>query len=151
MKSGLVAALAALLAVALVIAGCGGGGDAELSKAEVIEKGDAICKTSSRQIEDEAEKFAEDNDIDTGNPTKKQQEEVIETVVAPGLRSEAEELEGLGAPREGAKQLETTLAALNTGIDKLESEPGLLLGDKNPLGKASTLAGEFGFEACGQE
>ncbi|HVY97811.1 MAG TPA: hypothetical protein VHA54_12690 [Solirubrobacterales bacterium] len=152
MSKRFIALLAGVVAIVAIVAGCGSSDDSSsLSKAEFIKQGDEICKSSSKQIEAEAEEFAEDNNVDTSNPTKKQQEEVIEEVVAPGLRSEADELEALGTPKEDGDKAEAVLAALDSGVSEIEGEAAAVLSNDNPLEKASKLAREFGFKSCGQE
>lgn len=152
MSKRFIALLAGVVAIVAVLAGCGSSSDSSsLSKAEFIKQGDEICKSSSKQIETEAEEFAEENNVDTSNPTKKQQEEVIEEIVAPGLRNEADELEALGTPKEDGDKAEAVLAALDSGVSEIEDEAGVVLGSSNPLEKASKLADEFGFKTCGQE
>lgn len=146
-----IALLAGVVAIVAVLAGCGSSDSSSLSKAEFIKQGDEICKSSSKQIETEAEEFAEKNKVNTGNPTKKQQEEVIEEVVAPGLRNEADELEALGTPKEDGDKAEAVLSALDSGVSEIEDEAAVVLGSNNPLEKASKLADEFGFKTCGQE
>ncbi len=152
MSKRFIALLAAVVAIVAIAAGCGSSDSgSSLSKAEFIKQGDEICKSSSKQIETEAEEFAKENNVDTSKPTKKQQEEVIEEVVAPGLRSEAEELEALGTPKEDGEKAEAVLTALDSGVSEIEDEAAVVLSSKSPLEKASKLAGEFGFKNCGQE
>jgi hypothetical protein len=151
--------LAGIVAAAAVIAGCGSSDDSStdsttaLTKAEFIKQGDAICEKGSKQIEDEAEAFADENDVDTENPTDEQQEEVIETVVGPSLQTQADELGELGAPSGEEAKVTAMLEALEEGAEELESDPGALLGSdgSDPIDKANDLANEFGFKACGQE
>lgn len=148
------ALLVGLLALVLLVAGCGGGGDSSseaLTKAEFIKQGDEICKKAEAQLEDEAEEFAEENEIDTENPSKVEKEEVIETVVAPALHRQAEEIGELGAPSGEEEAVEEILEALETGADELEAEPQKLFSSESPIEEAGTLAQEFGFKECGGE
>jgi maltose-binding protein MalE len=155
----LIVLLAGIVAVAAVVAGCGSSDDGStdsttaLTKAQFIKQGDAICEKGSKQIEDEAEAFAEENDVDTEKPTDDQQEEVIETVVGPSLQSQADELSELGAPSGEEAKVTAMLDALEEGAQELETDPGVLLGKdgSDPLGEANKLANEFGFKSCGQE
>lgn len=158
MSKRLIAMLAGVMAIAIVAAGCGSssGDDSTetvvLTKAEFIEQGDAICARGSKQIEDEADAFAEENDIDIDNPSRSDQEEVIVTVVAPSLQTQADELSELGAPDGEEEKAEAMIAALEAGAEELEDDPGTLLEDEaDPLGKANRIANEFGFKTCGQE
>jgi len=155
----LIVLLAGIVAVVALVAGCGSSDDSStdsttaLTKAEFVKQGDAICEKGSKQIETEAEAFADENNVDTGNPTDEQQEEVIEAVVGPALQTQADELGELGAPSGEEAKVTAMLEALEQGAEELESDPGALLEENgsDPLDKANELANEFGFKACGQE
>lgn len=159
MSKRLTALLVAALAIAALVAGCGSGDDSTgtdeavvLTKAEFIKQGDAICKKGSERLEDEANEYAEENDIDTSNATKDQQEGVIATVVGPALRQQADEIGELGAPEGKEKEVTEVVEALEAGAQELEDSPGSLLeSDAEPLAKAQKLAIEFGFRVCGQQ
>ena len=158
MSKRLIALLAGVMAIAIVAAGCGSGSDDStdtvvvLTKTEFIKQGDAICAKGSKQIEDEADEFAKDNNVDTSNPTKAEQEEVIKTVVGPVLQTQADELGALGAPDGEEDKTAAIISALEEGADELEADPASLLESNGatPLDKARELANEFGFKTCGQ-
>jgi len=151
-----IAMLAGVMAIAIVAAGCGGSDDGTdtvvLTKAEFIKQGDAICAKTSKQIEDEADEFAEDNDVDTSNPKQEDQEGVIVTVVAPALQAQADELTALGAPEGEEDTTAAIVEAIEAGAEELEDDPAALLesADAGPLEKAEELADQFGFKECGQ-
>jgi hypothetical protein len=154
----LIVLLAGVVAIAVIAAGCGSSSDdstettAALTKAEFVKQGDAICAKGSKQIEAEAEEFAEDNNVDTSKPTDKQQEELIATVLAPSLQTQADELGELSAPSGEEGKAAAMIDALEAGAEELEDDPGTLLENgADPLGKANKLANEFGFKECGQE
>jgi hypothetical protein len=154
----LIAMLAGVMAIAIVAAGCGSSGDSTdttvvLTKTEFIKQGDAICAKGSKTLSQEAEDFADENNIDTNKPTKEQQEEVIATVVGPALQTQADELSELSAPDGEEDKTAAIIDALETGAEELEDNPGALLesNGKGPLDKANELANEFGFKECGQE
>jgi hypothetical protein len=164
MSKGLIAAIAGVLVVALVIAGCGGsdsdsgdnggdGGDTTvaLTKVEFIKQADAICEKGNKSIEDGADKFAKDNDVDTEKPTDEQKEEVIVEVVAPEIRQQGEEISDLGAPAGDEDKVEAIVTSLEDAADELESEPANLFEGKNPLQEASKLGQQYGFKVCGEE
>jgi hypothetical protein len=155
----LIALLAGVMAIAIVAAGCGSSSDDStdtvvvLTKTEFVKQGDAICAKGSKTLSQEAEDFADENDIDTSKPTTKQQEEVIETVVGPALQAQADELSALGAPEGEEDTTAAIVEALEDGAEELEENPAALLEDKGagPLDKANELASKFGFKECGQE
>jgi hypothetical protein len=155
--------LAGVLAIAIAAAGCGGGSDSSsttsgdttasvpaLTKAELIEQGDAICTKGNKSVETEANEFAKENNIDTKKPTKKQKEEAITEVVVPGLQKQAEEIGELGIPKGDEEKVEAVVSAVEEGADELDSNPDLLSEGKKPLAKAAKLAGAYGFKVCGQ-
>jgi hypothetical protein len=157
----LIAVLVGVLAIGGLIAGCGGGGDdttgggsdggTALTKKELIKQGDAICAKGEKAIEEEAEEFADDNGIDMSKPSKAEQEEVIQQVVAPGVRRQVEEISELTPPSGDEGQVEAIVEAVESGSDELEEDPALLIEGKNPLGKGSKLARQYGFAECGEE
>jgi hypothetical protein len=154
----LIAILAGVMAIAAVVAGCGSSSDdstettVELTKVEFIKQGDAICEKGSKQIQDGADEFAEDNDVDTSKPTDEEQEEVIVTVVAPALQDQADQLSELDVPSGDDDKVEAIVAALEDGVQQLEDDPGSLLkSGAGPLDEANKLANAYGFKACGQE
>jgi hypothetical protein len=156
----LIVLLAGVMAIAIVAAGCGSSSSDDststtvvvLSKTAFIKQGDAICKKGGESLGQEAEDFADENNIDTSKPTKVQQEEVIATVVGPALQTQADELSELGAPDGEEEKVAAIVDALEAGAEELEDNPGALLesSGKGPLDKAKELATEFGFKDCGQ-
>ncbi len=151
------AALIGAAALALAVAGCGGGDDttsetsAALTKAEFIKQADAICVKGEEALEGEVEEFAEENDVDTEKPTKEQQEEVIADVVAPATRQQVEQISDLAAPSGDEETIEAMVEAVETGSTELEDNPELLLEGENPLRDGSKLARAYGLEECGEE
>ena len=155
MNKRLITMLLAIVAVAAAVTGCGSSSDDSteaLAKSEFIKQGDAICEKGSKSLSEEAEDFAKENNIDTSKPTKKQQEEVIETVLAPALQGQADQLNELAAPSGDEDRAEAIFAALESGAEELEEDPGALLkSGSSPLDEANKLASEYGFKVCGQE
>jgi hypothetical protein len=157
----LIAMLAAVLAVAIVAAGCGSSSDtgssdttetaAALSKAAFVKKADAICTVGNESIENEADEFAKENNVNTEKPTQAEKEEVIVAVVAPSVRKQGEEIAELGTPSGDEEAVEAIVAAVEEGADELEAEPKLLIDGENPLAKGSKLAKSYGLKVCGEE
>ena len=154
--SKLIAVLAAAAAILMIGAGCGGGSDSSsdsssLSKAQFIKQADAICEKGNKESNKEVEEFVEDNNVNTNKPTKKQQEEVITEVVAPNVQGQVEEISELSAPSGDEKKIEAMVGAVEEGVEELEADPTTLIEGKNPLGKGSKLAKEYGLKTCGEE
>jgi hypothetical protein len=147
-------ALAALAALAAVVAGCGGGGDTtdstvSLTKAEFIKQGDAICTEANEQNQSEAEEFAEENGFELEGAGKKQLEEAVAEVLAPGLSRQAEELDALGAPEGDEEKIEEIVVSLEDTAGEIEDEPGLVF-ESAALKEPSELAQDYGFKICGE-
>ncbi len=148
------------LVVAIFAVGCGGGDDSSgsgdgtdssssLTKAEFVKQGDEICKEGDAAIEEEANEFADENNIDTEKPTEAQQEEVIAQVVGPAIKRQSEEIADLGAPEGEEEAVEDIVEAVGRGADEIEEDPKAVLEGDNPLTEAGKLAKAFGFKQCG--
>ena len=165
MSKRLIAALFGVLAIAIVAAGCGSGGDSttgggdssesasSLTKAEFIKQADAICAKGNEAVSAEAEEFAEENEIDTEKPTTAQQEEVVSDVVAPAIREQAEKIDELGAPSGEEDEVAEIVAAVESGADEAEASPDSIVEGKGggPFEEANELADAYGLKVCGGE
>jgi hypothetical protein len=153
--------IALLPVAALLVAGCGGGGDDDstestavttaaptaLTKAELIEQGDAICAEVNAAVGTVGASSAE-----TGNPTA-QAADLYSGMVAS--------LQNLGTPQEteGYDEFSTAADELATAEDevKLASERGDAAGLETAESNASSsltsfqnAASEYGFEDCSE-
>lgn len=152
------AAAAALVALAVLVAGCGGGDSTTdatvtLTKAEFIKQGDAICKQGNAEIEAGFEDFSEDNDIPQNQePSKTQGVEIVETVIVPNIKQQGEEIRALGAPEGEEGQVEDLLDSLDAAVSEAEEDPESLFDEKSdPFAEANRQATDYGFEVCGEE
>jgi hypothetical protein len=156
MSKRLILLLAAVMALAVIAAGCGSSDDdsteatVTLTKAEFIKQGDAICEKSNKQSESEAEEFAEENGFDLENPDKEKLEEAIVEVLVPSLNQQAEEIDALGAPEGDEEKVEAIVASLEDAAAEIEDDPGSVF-EGGPLKEPSKLAGDYGFKVCGEE
>jgi hypothetical protein len=158
LNKGLLAAAAALVSLAALVAGCGGGDSTTdetvtLTKAEFIKQGDAICKKGNTEIEAGFEDFAEANDIPQDKePSKAQGVKIVETVIVPGIKQQAEEIRALGAPDGEEQQVEDLLDSLDAAVAEAEEDPEALFGENSdPFADANQQATDYGFEVCGEE
>jgi hypothetical protein len=156
--------LALAVLVALLVAGCGGGGDEttesapattteapeKLSKAELIEQGDAICAETNAAIG----ALSSEVEADTLPETTEKTSNLYIGMV--------ERLQELGAP-EGAESSFTSFMEAAEEFAKVENEVKLATEreDSEALGEASTEAGPaleefetqaetYGFEECSE-
>jgi hypothetical protein len=148
--------LAALVALAAIVAGCGGGDDSDttggdsLTKAEFIKQGDAICEKANDQSEAEAEKFAKENDFKLERPTKEQLEEAVTEILVPNFNRQVEDLKALGVPEGDEEQVEEMIGSLETAADEIEGDPSLVF-EEQVLKEPAQLAEDYGFKVCGKE
>jgi hypothetical protein len=157
LKKALLVTLAAM-ALAAPIVGCGSGDDSTteetstLSKAEFIERGDAICRKANEKIEKESEKFAEEHNftIKNGHVPNDQMEEAFVAVLAPELKQQAKELSELEAPDGDEEQVEEIIDSLEGVAGEIEDQPSIALGD-GVLQEPDALAEDYGFKVCGDE
>jgi hypothetical protein len=155
LNKALLAALAALVALGALVAGCGGGDETAnetvtLTKAEFIEQGDAICEEGNAESEKEAEEFAEDNDFDIEKASEEQLEEAISEVLVSNLSRQVEELDALGAPEGDEDEVEEIIVSLEGAVSKIEDDPSVAF-QGNVLKEPGELAQDYGFKVCGAE
>jgi hypothetical protein len=154
----LIAMLAGVVAIAVVAAGCGSSDNssestASLTKAEFIKQGDAICKKGNKEIEEGFESFAKENNLPQGKePTKAQGRELVETVLVPDIKAQAEGIRALGTPSGDEAEISAMLDSLDEGIEEAEKDPEALFTAKSdPFASANKQAKEYGLKVCGQE
>jgi len=151
-------AIAVLVALAALVAGCGGGDDTTdetvtLTKAEFIKQGDAICKQGNKEIEEGFEEFAEENDVPKNQePSKDQGVEIVETVILPNVQQQADEIRELGAPEGDEEQVDELVTSLEDAVAEGEDDPEILFNDDtDPFAKVNQQATAYGFKVCGEE
>jgi hypothetical protein len=150
--------LAAVVAIAMIAAGCGSSDDntdstGSLTKAEFVKQGNAICAKGNKEIEEGFEEFAKENNLPKNKrPSQAQLAEAVEEVVLPAVNEQVESIRALGLPKEGGKEADEVLAAAEQGIEKGEEDPARLASEKNdPFAEANKKAREFGLTKCGEE
>jgi hypothetical protein len=148
------AVLAALVALAAVVAGCGSDSETteSLTKAEFIKRADAICEKNEGKVTSEFEDYAEEKGWSEGKePSKEQQEEALVDVVGPNVQAQVDAIRELEAPEGDEETIDEMLTAVEEGVEDLEENPGQLTSGKNPLAEGSKLARDYGLEKCGEE
>jgi len=158
LRQGLVASIFGLLAIALVAAGCGGGGDTTattvaLTKAEFLKQGNQICAEGNKEINAGFEEFLKTNNIKHNQePTAAQKTEIAETVLLPSVTKQVEGVGNLTPPSGEEEQVEEIITAAEEAIEKGEEDPASLVTEgSGPFAKANKLAGDYGLTACAGE
>lgn len=131
-----------LVALALVITGCGGGSDDETSsaggdtslaksnnevapdKAEFVKQAEAICNKSNTERFNEAVKYRKKyaKELDTMSPIPRE-EKIISAVVLPSVQKEAEELGELVPPKGDEKKIAEIVSLVEKGVKEAEKDP----------------------------
>ncbi len=157
MSKGLIAAFVGVVAMAAVVAGCGSSSSsdetASLTKTQFVAQADAICKKGNAEIESEVEAFQEENGLgENDEPSKAQQAELSETILAPNVKNQAEEIRALEAPSGDEGEITAMLDALDEGVEEVEANPQAPFesNQASPFGPANKMAKEYGLKVCGQ-
>jgi hypothetical protein len=145
--------------LALLLAGCGGGGGDEvvdepvpaepapLTKQEFLFEADRICFAVESQIEAAADDYAGENPREADPRDVRR---VVNDVVVPRLRSEVETIALLEPPEGDEDEVQRILEATERGADALEKDPAIVLDGIPPdLREAERLARAYGSKECG--
>jgi hypothetical protein len=139
-----VTAVAAMLALGLTAAGCGGASKssttATLSKAQFLAQGNAICAQGNQRLAPA--------DKALGNqPTTAQITAFVTTAFAPDIQSQIDGLRGLSAPSGEQATVSNMLGVAQTDLNKIKSNPALLAGGAGFTDFAH-LAHPYGLTDC---
>ncbi len=153
MKRNLTLMAGAALALGLIAAGCGGGGNddassetgteasADLTKAEFITEADAICQQGGDQIDAAGQALGK-------NPTPAETEAFAADTIVPNVQNQIDQVDALVPPAADQEQVDAILAAAQEGVDMIKSDPSLAVSG-DPLSVANKLAQEYGLKVCG--
>jgi hypothetical protein len=144
------------LAVALIGSGCSSSSsgssdtgltESSITKAEYVKKAEAICKKGNEELEADFGSFVKEEG--SVKPSEGVYDDLLEQVVAPNVTAEVEALRELEVPEGEASEIEAMLKAREGSIAIAEEEPkAIIQNTKKVFGEASTLAKEYGLEAC---
>lgn len=161
MRRGKVLALLATLATLLAV-GCGSSGESaeitvetgSMSKAEFIEKADAICEAARTKFLAQLTRFLKENkSILVGNDLEAKKAllpEILESLLQPNIEGQIEQISALGAPKEYAPEVAKFLNALQDRMDKaLENPPGFST-TPTPFVVAENIARRAALKGCSE-
>jgi hypothetical protein len=138
-------AVAAVLMNGLFAAGCGGGDDDSLSRAEFVQQADAICRKAHDRFDKAFQQAFPD-----GEPTQTQLKEFAATTLVPGVQGEIDDVGELEPPAADQDQVDAILEAEQAGVDKVKANPAVLSPavKEDPLAKGQKLAKAYGMKEC---
>jgi len=146
------AMFAGVVGVAVIAAGCGGGGDSStvsITKAQFVKQADAACKKGEERIQADFQAYIEGHKKNLSNPTEDDFAEVVETVVAPDVEQEVSEIRALGVPSGDEDKIEAILDSVEEGREEAEADPkNAVQTTPASLEKAKKLAKEYGLKVC---
>ena len=149
-------ALMAAVLVGVWVAGCGSSSSststettAAITKAEFVAKGNAICVAGEKAQEAGYEAFGKSHGL-KGNmePTKAQQAELVETVLAPNIQHQINGVKALGAPSGEEQQVNAALEASQQALNKIKANPELASAKESPFHAAGQQLHALGLTKC---
>jgi hypothetical protein len=147
-------ALMAVLVVGVCVAGCGssssttGETTATITKAEFVAKGNAVCVKGEKAQEAEINAYVKKHGLENKKPTKAQNVELVETVLAPNIQSQIDGVKALGAPGGEEQQVNSALELSQQTLEKIEANPELAFGKGNPFAAAGKQLHALGLKKC---
>ena len=136
----------ALLAVILAVgAGCGGSdGGEELTKADFVRKGNAIC---GKWQQARSDRFREVNSKFKPPVTQAKREKAVLTIVEP-YEDAIQGLEELDPPAGEEEKVEAMIDAAEEGWKQGQASPQTLLSSGAVFSKSNQLFKEYGLTEC---
>lgn len=147
--------LAIGVVLALILVGCGGGGETTakpaLTKQQFIHQAHAICYRFSKKQVREMEAFRKKHGFDAAEPTQHEQEMVNTAVVPPVVQEKVDALRALPAPEGDEAKIETILKLMEKGNREAKAHPEQLAHSLSPsYEKAGQLIAAYGVWLCAQ-
>ena len=148
-------ALMAALIVGVCVAGCGSSSNststettATINKAEFVAKGNAVCVKGEKAQEAEINTYVKKNGLEKQKPTKAQNVEIVETILAPNIQSQIDGVKALGAPSGEEQQVSSALELSQQTLEKIEANPELAFGKQDPFAAAGKQLHALGLKEC---
>jgi len=147
-------ALMTALIVGACVAGCGSSSStttettAAITKVEFVTKGNAVCVKGEKAQEAEINAYIKKNGLEKQKPTKAQNVEIVETVLAPNIQSQIDGVKALGAPSGEEQQVNSALELSQQTLEKIEANPELAFGKGNAFAAAGKQLHALGLKEC---
>ncbi len=139
---------AAALAMAIALAGCGGGDESSttpeaLSKDEFIAQADQICADANDSLE-----TAIDDASSSGQPSPEVLTQLITDTLLPTVQGAVDQIRTLAAPTGEEEQVAEILDSFDRSIEDARADPEAALNSTSPFEEAEQLAADFGLQEC---
>jgi hypothetical protein len=149
----------ALLALLLIVAGCGSGGDSSstqsgahtLTHKQYARRAQAYCHRDYLRQAKAMEKYSKAHGISKA-PTQAQREQVNTAVVLGFVARRIAFLKSLPVPEGDEKEIQAIIKAMESGLEESRREPASLAKpfDPEPFTENRHLTADYGFWLCGQ-
>jgi ABC-type glycerol-3-phosphate transport system substrate-binding protein len=151
--------LAAVLALGLIAAGCGGGSDSStssssgdtLTKEEFVSQANAICTTAQADFKQVQEDITKKVQADPSQIQASLQEAL--TKITPILRDTVNKIGALNPPEDLQSKLDDFVTKVNDAADQIEADPAKFAQDAtngdNPFANLTEDASALGLQNCG--
>lgn len=136
-----VVAVAAILAVAVGVTGCGSSSKPALTKAEFLTKGNAICAAGNKTLESAQRALGE-------HPSNTQITTYVTGTFVPSVQGQIDAIRALGAPSGEQATVTHMLDVAQEDLNKVKSNPALLGSGANPFANFAALAHPYGLTEC---
>jgi hypothetical protein len=133
-----------------LVAGCGGGDEKPLTKAEYLERAKTICREGNEDLAKASQEAFKD--VKQGEKaTAEQLERYARDVVVPMVRKQVEALRELPEPKGASDQVDEIYDAFEKALDRIDKQPTLLTDNPNVFDlfkEADELSKKYGFAVC---
>ena len=124
----IIGAVMGVVALAVLVSGCGGGSgtSSSLTKSEYTKQADEICAKRKNEWKSDIAGYEKEVVEKKASNDPEAQKELAEVALKesmlPSLQEQLKELEELDAPEEIEKQAEKMVASLSSGVEGVEKE-----------------------------
>ena len=137
------------LLASLVLTSCGGDDEEALSEAELVRRGNEICSTHAKQIEEQAQaRFGTSRNV----PSVQEIEDFANRVVVPEMDRMVDELEDLKAPDDEKDDFREYLRETEKSLDDdVKQDPVSILSEQassDAFAEANEKATDVGLNEC---
>lgn len=153
----IVTAVAGLLAIALLVAGCGSDSDtgaasdeapAALTKPQFVKQANQICAQGLKEKDQAVAVSLKESAAQSGGPPTPQDiKKMVEEAVLPSYGKTIDQLGQLGAPKGDEAKVEKMIGEFEAGMQTAEADP-VEATKKNVFEAADKAAEAYGLDAC---
>ena len=133
-----------VIALTVALTGCGGG-EARLTRAQFLKRGNAICA----QAQAEEVKLAAQYRRQQRALVEEQPYVVVPPAIVPPLERQLRRLRAMNPPEADQKKLRAIFKGIAAGIEDVTYDPlDLFYRESDPFEVPDTLAREYGLDVC---